>query len=331
MPLPLFLGIGAAIAGATGVGTGVHGAMKMKDAKDTMKIAENRHNKNIEKFEKCSEITNKKMDELGELELKILSGFEDFSNVIEKIQNRPEFKQYDKDGVTLPKYDKEELKNTSIQAGILLGIGSTAIGTAGGFASGVISTGTALSSLSGGAATSATLTAIGGGAISAGGGGMALGTAILGASTLGVGLLVGGVLFNFTGGKLSDKADEAYRQMEEAEKKIQKICEYLDELRIIANQYINSLNEVYKKYMECFEYVSYVVNNLHKTNWDEFSRTEKIATQNTVLLVGLLYKMCQVNLVNKSENEEEMNTINKLEVNKSIDESKQIVASISFC
>ena len=83
--------------------------------------------------------------------------------------------------------------------------------------------------------------------------------------------------------------------------------------------------------MECFEYVSYVVNNLHKTNWDEFSRTEKIATQNTVLLVGLLYKMCQVNLVNKSENEEEMNTINKLEVNKSIDESKQIVASISFC
>lgn len=343
MPLPLFLGIGAAIAGATGVGTGVHGAMKMKDAKDTMKIAENRHNKNIEKFEKCSEITNKKMDELGELELKILHGFDDFSNVIEKIQNRPEFKQYNKDGVTLPKYDKEKLKSVSVGAGVLLGgIGGAAAGTAGGFAAagattsavmalGAASTGTAISSLSGIAATNATLAAIGGGALYAGGGGIALGTTILGATTLGVGLLVGGVIFNFTGGKLSDKADEAYRQMEEAEKKINKICKYLDDLKITATQYINSLNEVYKKYRECFDYVSYVVNNLHKTNWDEFSKTEKIATQNTVLLVGLLYKMCQVNLVNKSENEEEMNTINKLEVNKSIDESKQIVASISFC
>lgn len=50
MPLPLFLGIGAAIAGAVGVGSGVHGAVKMKEANDTMKAAENRHKGNVERL-----------------------------------------------------------------------------------------------------------------------------------------------------------------------------------------------------------------------------------------------------------------------------------------
>ena len=39
MPLPLFLGIGAAIAGAAGIGAGIRGGVKMKDAKDTMECA----------------------------------------------------------------------------------------------------------------------------------------------------------------------------------------------------------------------------------------------------------------------------------------------------
>lgn len=58
MPLPLFLGIGAAIAGAVGVGSGVHGAVKMKEANDTMKAAENRHKGNVERFEKENKLTS---------------------------------------------------------------------------------------------------------------------------------------------------------------------------------------------------------------------------------------------------------------------------------
>lgn len=45
-----------------------------------------------------------------------------------------------------------------------------------------------------------------------------------------------------------------------------------------------------------------------------FSSEERIATQNAVLLVGLLYKMCQVNLVNKAKNENEINTIKILKL-----------------
>lgn len=46
MPLPIILGVGAAIAGAVGVGSGIHGASKMKEANDTMKNAEERHKRN---------------------------------------------------------------------------------------------------------------------------------------------------------------------------------------------------------------------------------------------------------------------------------------------
>ena len=186
MPLPFILGVGAAVAGVTGVGSGIRGAVKMKDANDTMKMVEKQHNRNTTRFEENSKITNKKMDELGTFELNILKSFDTFSDIIEKIQNRPEFKEYKMEGVQLPKYDAETIKEVSVGAGVLLGgLGGAAVGTAGGFAAagattsavmalGTASTGTAIASLSGAAATNATLAALGGGALSAGGGGIAL-------------------------------------------------------------------------------------------------------------------------------------------------------------
>ena len=179
MPLPLFLGIGAAIAGAAGVGTGIHGAVKMKEANDTMNAAKNRHNANIAKFKQKNTRTTKAMDQLGKLELDILHSFGDFSDVFEKIQNRPVFTAYSKNGVNLPTYDGEKIKEVSVGAGVLLGgLGGAGLGAAGGFAAagattaavmalGTASTGTAIASLSGVAATNATLAALGGGALAA--------------------------------------------------------------------------------------------------------------------------------------------------------------------
>ena len=341
MPLPLIIGGLAAVAGVAGVGSGIHGAAKMKEANDTMKAAERKHKQNIEYFENESEKTNKRMDKLGELELKILNDFKDFSDAIEKIHNRPEFKEYKIGGVALPKYNKEELNKVSVGAGVLLGgIGGAAVGTAGGFAAagattsavmalGTASTGTAIASLSGAAATNATLAALGGGAVAAGGGGIALGTSILGAATLGVGLLVGGVIFSATGSKLSDKADEAWEQMEKAEKTINKICEYLLDLRKMAGRYINSLEKVYALYGQNFQKVYNTVYTMGKVDWNEFTEEEKLATQNSVLLVGLLYKMCKVNLVKKAANEDEMNSVNKIEVESNMQHAQKVMNDIA--
>lgn len=331
MPLPFILGAVAAIAGVTGVGAGIHGAAKMADANDTIKQANERHERNIARFKEAEGKANSVMDELGRLELNIMNSFKDFADTIEKIHNRPEFEEIERDNVKLPKPDIQKLKDVSVGAGVLLGgIGGAAAGTAGGFAAAgattaaVMALGTAIASLSGAAATNATLAALGGGALTAGGG-MALGSTILGVSTLGIGLLVGGMIFNVTGSKLSDQADEAYRQMKKAEENINKIVEYLNNLQKTASSYIDTLRKVKYEYYENFNMVSYTVNSIGKTDWNSFTYKEKKQTENAVLLVGLLYKMCEVNLVLKAESEEAVNSVNETEIREMQDEAAMIM------
>lgn len=340
MPLPLLLGIGAAIAGAAGVGSGIHGAVKMKEANDTMESAKRRHERNIEHFEKENKITSEYMDDLGKLELEILNSFSKFSDLFEQIKNKPEFDSYKKNGVILPKYDGEKLKEASIGAGVLLGgLSGAALGTAGGFAAagattaavmalGTASTGTAIASLSGAALTNATLAALGGGAIAAGGGGIALGTTILGAATLGVGALIGGVIFNFTGEKLSDKADEAWSQMKKAESKINNICEYLLDLRSTSTKYSKTLSSVNITYQKYLNKLDEIVTKFRHNDWNTFTNKERKITENTVLLVSLLYNMCKVELVLKGEKENDMNKINKTDIDKSIKNAEDIEKNI---
>lgn len=333
MPLPLILGIAAVTAAVGGAGAGISGAVKMKDANDTMKLAKSKMERCQNMVDSGNKATTAAMDELGKLELKILNSFKEFSDVIERIQNRPKFKEVDVDGVKLPKYDLEEIKNVSVGAGVLAGgLGGAAAGTAGGFAAagattaavmaiGTASTGTAIASLSGAAATNATLAALGGGAIAAGGGGMALGTTILGASTLGVGLLVGGIIFNFTGSKLSDKADDAWRQANRAEDEANKICDYLKELRDTANYYSAQLNTTNKIYIACLNKLKETVIYNGKTDFNMFTTQEELNLNNTVMLVSLLYEMCKVKLVIKTNNSNGINEVNTevyTEVNKAV-------------
>lgn len=336
--IPVALKGAAVVAGATGVGAAAHGAKKMKDANDTMKSAQSRHERNMTRFEKENDTTTKDMDKLGKLELEILHSFSEFSDVFEQIKNRPTFETYSQNGVSLPEYDGEKIKEVSVGAGVLLGgLGGAGLGAAGGFAAagattaavmalGTASTGTAIASLSGAAATNAMLALLGGGTLAAGGGGMAAGTVALGAATLGVGLLVGGIIFSFTGGKLSDKADEAWTQMKKAERQISTICKYLIELRSTSNKYYETLSEVNAIYEKHLNGLKNIVDRLGHTEWNTFTHEEKKWTENTVLLVGLLYNMCKVELVLKSEKENGINIINKTSVETSIKNATAVLA-----
>lgn len=325
MPLPLILGIGAGIAATTGVGSGLAGGVKMKQASNTLKSASEKREEALARFEKANEKTTKAMDDLGEVELKICSGFQDFADVVEMIQNRPEFKEYEKDEVSIPKYDAEELKKVSVGASVLLGgVGGATLGAAGGFAAagvttsavmalGTASTGTAIASLSGAAATNATLAALGGGAVAAGGGGMALGSTMLGVSTLGVGLMVGGIIFSITGVTLSKKADKAFYQALEIDRQVIQLEGFLQILETRSKEYKKVLNKVNATYKSEFDRMKETVKT--KKDWNSFSEDEKLNVKNCVLLVGLLYKMCKVSLVNKAKSENDINTVNVRDIN----------------
>ena len=315
----------AGIASVTGGGLAIHGGLKMKDASDKMKDAQNRVETAKGNFETTNLDTTNLMDDVGKKELTILNSFSEFSDTIEKIQGRPDFKEIKQDGIDIAEYEGEELKKVSVGAGILLGgIGGSALGTAGGFAAagvttsavmafGVASTGTAISSLSGVAAVNATLAALGGGALAAGGGGMALGTVVLGVSSLGIGLLIGGIIFNFTGGTLSDKADEALIQSFETEKEINKVISFLNELKKTAKVFYDRLIDIERIYIKYLADVKLIVDK--HTVWSEYSNEEKDKVETLCLVVGLLYEMCKTKLVLKNENVNECNLVNYKDIN----------------
>lgn len=339
MPLPLFLAAGAIIAGAGGVGLGIHGGVKMKKANDKMTQAQKRDERNQSRLKRDNMSACGAMDTLGKHEMKIIASFKDFSALFEKIKNRPHFDEIKHDGKVNIEFHPKEIKEASVGASVLVGgLGGAALGTAGGFAAsgattaavmalGTASTGTAISSLGGVAATNATLAALGGGSLAAGGGGIALGTTLLGAASLGVGLLIGGAIFSLSGSSISGKADKAWDQMLENERKIDKICYYLYDLSTIAKQYDRTLTRVNTIYqIELVKMRSIVNSHLQDghADWNQFNDEEKTVIQNTILLVGVLYQMCKVNIVQKSESEDGQNKINYKMINEARDNGEKV-------
>ncbi len=342
MAIPVVvLGVIAGVGAAGGIGAGINGGIKTKKASDTMKETKERHKRNVERFDAHNTATTSKMDALGTLELEIISTFSKFVEGYDKIRNKPTtIKDVNLGDGDVLAYSPEELKKASIGAGALLGtLGGAATGTAAGLAAGgattaavmafgAASTGTPIAALSGVAATNATFAFLGGGSIVAGGGGMALGSTMLGLSTAGVGILVGGIVFSITGKVLSDKAEEAHKQMLDAEVKINKIVAYLDELKIYGSNYLELLKDINGKYTMCLNSMLYTVDMKGKTDYNEYTQDERDCVQNTRLLVQLLHKMCSVQLVTKTEADDEPNIINKSDINKMTSDAKSTLSQL---
>lgn len=341
MSISILLLGASALAGAAGVGGIAKGGSQVLKANSTMKELQVQHQQNLARLEKRNKECVRDMDKLGRKELEILKSFQEFSTVFEKIKNRPEFAKIQKQGICLPQYDGEELKKASVGANTLLGgLGGAAAGTAGGFAAsgaatavvmalGTASTGVPIASLSGAAATNATLAALGGGSLAAGGGGMALGTTVLGAATLGVGLLIGGVIFGIAGGKISSDAKKAQKEIEKETQQTEEICNYLLDLQGTANRYGRKLDEVGSMYHEHMEKLKWMVVMQGRADWDWYTEPEKQLVNNTALLVKLLYDMCKVELVQKSEEEDAMNTINTTGLKEQCQKVEQVTESLN--
>lgn len=339
MALPLVL-IPAIIAGAGGIGAGINGAVKLNDANEIMSKATASHRSNLERFRLQNVETSGVMDTLGMLELSVFKSFGDFARLFEKIRDKPEFKREFHSGVSLPEFNPSEIKEVSIGAVALLNLlTGGAIGAAGGFAAagatsaavmalGTASTGTAIASLSGQAAINATLAALGGGSLATGGGGMALGSTVLGVSTLGVGLLVGGIIFSFSGSSLSNKADEAHSQVEIETASVERICCHLKDLRQSGKKFSNALTKVYNTYNRQFRDLRHTVNVLEKTDFRDFTDIEKHNLQNTILLVRLLHEMCKVNLVIHNEKNDDTNKVNHICIEKTVIDSEAVLKEI---
>ena len=298
LALPTIILALSTISGASGIALSVKSVDDSINASSTNRYVQERNERNLLRFEACSRKLNDSLNKLGEQRMVIAKNFNVFVNAFEIIHNRPEFSSKEQSG--LPVFDFDEIKNVSVVASVFTGtVSGTITGSmlgaaaASGTTSAIIalgkaSTGAKIAGLRGAAKTKATLAALGGGAKAVGGGGIALGTLVLNAATLGVGTLVEGIAMAYTGSLAKKEADEAHRVMRENEKIISdaiqmqiSITNSADEISAASARICNG---IYKKsVMKLKKLVA------EKNDWNLFTREEKLLVENCILLVQTLH------------------------------------------
>ena len=341
MPLPVIIVAAAAIAGLAGAGAGVGGAVDIYNAHNKEEDAKRRHEDNSRRITSDGNAAEGAMDELGRLELEVLDGFNEFTDIVSRIQNAPEFASIDSQGIELPQFNASELQEVAVVAKAALGgLAGAGAGAAGGLAAagaasaivsaiGTASTGTAIATLSGAAATNATLAALGGGALAAGGGGMALGSAVLAGATAGAGILVGGVIVNVVGRKLAEDANELERQVNEETESVNRACELFCDVRDSANRFCSAIRATREAYSRHMTKIEFIVNDQGKTDWNEFTDAERLVFENTVLLVGMLFKMCKTNLTIDDDGDGTTDRVNHDGINEASGASEKLLERLS--
>jgi len=220
----------------------------MNDANEIGKRAQKRHENAISKLQADWEATNKLAEDYGQLQMNVkMLTIGRFVAFIERIGQRAS--QSDMqflEGLEISVQKLQEYKAAATEAeqffkgGVKAVLAGAAAGqTVTGLATsvGVASTGAAISGLSGAAATNATLAWLGGGSLAAGGGGMALGTLVLGGITVGPALAVGGFM-------LAGKGEEALTKAREYEAKVNTEVAKLEAARDFLGQVRRRITEL---------------------------------------------------------------------------------------
>jgi hypothetical protein len=243
MPIPFILGaiaIGSAVFGGV---KATEGISNMNQAKEIGENAQNRYDYSMRKVQADWEVTNSLATEYGELQIDIIKNtIGRFVEFIERIGQRN--KQSEKefleglDGISVQQvqeYKAAIMETEQFFLGGAKAVGAAVAGYGGamGLATsvGVASTGTLIGSLSGAAAWNATLAWLGGGSLAAGGGGMALGSVVLGGITVGPAVLIGGFVLAGEGEKALTKAREYEAQVNVAIAKIEAVGDFLLQVR----------------------------------------------------------------------------------------------------
>ncbi|WP_016949725.1 hypothetical protein [Anabaena sp. PCC 7108] len=257
MPIPFILGAIALGTAAYGVVKGKEGVDNMKDANEIGQRAKKRHEQAVNQLQSDWETTNKLAEEYGQQQLNVkIDTIGRFVAFIEQIGQRAkqdtefleglegisvqQIQEYKTDVMEAERFFKGGIK--AVVAGAAAGQAATGLATS----VGVASTGAAISGLSGAAAWNATLAWLGGGSLAAGGGGMALGTVVLGGITVAPALAVGGFVIAGKGEKALTEAREyeakvnvEIAKLETAKEFLQQVRRRIDELSVV----VDSLNK----------------------------------------------------------------------------------------
>ncbi len=284
MPLPIII-IGAIVLGsAVGVGAAAVGVSDINEAERRRNSAKRKHDNSKDKTERTRRQFMRRAGIYGDLQIDVardtVGGFLSLLEELKRHGQSPDMLVLDdlKISPTELRDDYQNIVDLSealksgaggaLSGAMAGGTASTAtVGLVGLFAS--ASTGTPIGLLSGAAAKSATLAWLGGGPLAVGGGGMALGSIVLGGIVVAPALIVGGFM-------LAAKGEEALSQAAEYESKVNVACEQLKSLCDFLERAKKRLDELEKVLKGLSERAQVAMARIDPGNFD-FSRTDDLA------------------------------------------------------
>lgn len=318
MPIPFLVPIAIAAASTaaatTGVVSGAKAIKKNKDAKVVNENAQEIYQRAEAQVDVARKKSQKCLEDLGQQKLNVLNGsITHFLSVFEKIHS---VRLKESTGINelqklhLDKQDIAEMQKMSLMASSVLGglVGGTGAGALAAFGAygatmtfATASTGTAIASLSGVAATNATLAFLGGGALAAGGGGMALGSAVLGGALAGPAIAVLGIVMNASASKNLDNAySNAAKAKEFAEgcKTIETLCNAISARAGLFTSLVSKLDIIFNRMIEQLE----TVVQTYGTDYSEYPEDAQSMVAMTLSVAGAIKKVLDTPILDEDGN-----------------------------
>lgn len=310
MPIPLIIpviiGGAALVSSALGIKKGVKGVSNIKEAK---RIAEDAHRNGeaaVENLNRRRSEVNRVAELYGDLLIQVRQDtFGRFVRFVESLGQRgamQAIEALEEVNVTAPQI--REYKVAAIEAHRVATGAATMIGASTGASAGTTgligllgtaSTGTAISGLSGAAATNATLAWLGGGSLAAGGGGMALGTVVLGGITVAPAVLVGGFVLASRGAKALTEAKAYEAKVSTEVAKINAVRDFMDRV-------ITRINEVRGLVDKLDSRVNWALDQLDPTTFDIHNETDVATFQQAGLFMKALAEVMKTPVLDNDGN-----------------------------
>lgn len=232
MPLPLLLIVGVG-SGLAGIYRGITGASRIK-------AAHKRYDQKRADYEQAESYCRgedaracERLEEFGKQKVEAAVTLGEAASFIRnaKVKQRELFEKVELSTRDLATWEGTSLKAREVMGGVATSAVSGALTAAGIYglvgSLATASTGTAIATLSGIAAQNATLAWLGGGTLAAGGGGIALGTMVLGSLVAGPSILVGSFFMHAKASKAEEEVERCVGEMNIAEGKMQRHLAYL--------------------------------------------------------------------------------------------------------
>lgn len=244
MPIPFLVAGAALLAGGYGVKKGLDAKEKFDEAKSISSSAQRRYKKAQDELVDDREATNGMLEYFGRYKVEVfMTSIQALVDVLSRVKNASS--ELSDVSALITTEEMAAIKQKVVEAmevhHAATGL-SAGLATAGGVyaavgALGTASTGASIAGLSGAAATNATLAWLGGGAVAAGGGGVAVGTAVLGGLVAAPALLIGGLV-------MDSKAQEQLTAAHEFVAKVESTIAEIDKTRTLMKGYRSNITEL---------------------------------------------------------------------------------------